>query len=143
MRFRMQKSFVVKKSVDLSGGYDEKGKNRPNFLIRPGDVVVFDAANGNNLTIYRNDTIAMVMRQQSPILIETLIKNGMLDEIKKSPVQPAAVSAPAPVAPPVEIKPPEPKSVEKPKPQKKPTEAKAIATGSTKEDSTKFGDSAI
>jgi hypothetical protein len=152
MRFKMQKSFVVKKSVDLSGGYDEKGKTRPNFLIRPGDVIVFDATNGNNLTVYRNETIAIVMKQ-TPISIETFVKNNWLEEIKKPTVPvvaPAPVVVPAPV---VEVKAPvvEPKPVEKPKPQQqqpkkqtpKPEPAKAIATGSTEEDTNKFEDSSI
>jgi hypothetical protein len=140
MRFRMQKSFTVKMSVDVSGGYDDKGKNRPNFLIRPGDILVFDAQNGNNLTVYRNETIAIVMKQ-STISIETFVKNGWLEEIKKSAPAPV-VPVPAPLPLPVVVE--EVKPQEKPKPVKKPAKsATAIATGDTKKDTAKFEDSGI
>jgi hypothetical protein len=137
----MQKSFIVKMSVDVSGGYDEKGKNRPNFMIRPGDILVFDALNGNNLTVYRNEAIAIVMKQ-STISIETFVKNNWLEEIKKTdkaPIPAVVIPPPAPV--PV-VEPPKPQ--EKPKPQpKKPVKTEVTATGDTKNDTNKFEDSSF
>jgi len=81
----MQKSFVVKKAVHLSGGYDINGRNIEGFLTRPGDILVFDAQNNNNLTIYRNEQIARVLPGQSSISIEALVKGRFFDDIKDSP----------------------------------------------------------
>jgi hypothetical protein len=142
----MQKSFVVKKAIHISGGYAANGKNIEGFLTRCGDVVVFDVQNDNNLTIYRNEAIAKVLPHQSNISIEGLIKGGFFEEIKKT-----APAAPPPVVEPVIIAPPPPIAVVEeivPKPQekskpKKLVKTEAAGTGSTKEDSTKFDDSSV
>ncbi len=106
----MQKNYVVKKAVHLSGGYDEKGKSVEGFLTRPGDVLVFDASNQNNLTIYRSEQIAKVLPRQSSISIEALCKGGFFEEIKPTPAtKPVVVTPPPP--PPIIIETPPPAPV--------------------------------
>lgn len=69
----MQKSYLVKQSVDF--GQIAK------FLIRPGDILVFDSANHNKVTVYRNGEIMKVLANQSLSGLQGLAKSGWIAEI--------------------------------------------------------------
>jgi len=144
----MQKNFLVKKAISIGGNYHPTtGKSLEDFVVRPGDILVFDAQNNNNLTIYRSEQIAKVMPHQSIIMIETSIKNGFFEEIKKPAPTPVTLPLPPiviPLSPVVTTPEPDPVLVEpqivinKPKPEPKPKKTKLVGTGSTKNDSSKI-----
>jgi len=69
----MQKSYLVKQSVDF--GQTSK------FLIRPGDILVYDSANQNKVTVYRNGEIMKVLPNQSSGGLSGLSKSGWITEI--------------------------------------------------------------
>lgn len=69
----MQKSYLVKQSVDFGQG--------SKFLIRPGDILVYDSQNQNKITVYRNGDIAKVLANQSLSGLSGLLKVGWLSEI--------------------------------------------------------------
>jgi hypothetical protein len=85
----MQKSYLVKQSVDF--GQTSK------FLIRPGDILVYDSANQNKVTVYRNGEIMKVLPNQSSGGLSGLSKSGWITEIhgNDSPKQ-AGVSTKTP-----------------------------------------------
>ena len=69
----MQKSYLVRQSVDF--GQTSK------FLIRPGDILVFDSQNQNKVTVYRNGEIMKVLPNQSGGGLSGLVKSGWIVEI--------------------------------------------------------------
>jgi len=69
----MQKSYLVKQSVDF--GQTSK------FLIRPGDILVFDSQNQNKITVYRNGEIMKVLPNQSLGGLSGLVKSNWITEI--------------------------------------------------------------
>lgn len=69
----MQKSYLVKQSVDF--GQTSK------FLIRPGDILVYDSSNQNKVTVYRNGEIQKVLPNQSLSGLSGLSKSGWITEI--------------------------------------------------------------
>ena len=69
----MQKSYLVKQSVDF--GQTSK------FLIRPGDILVYDSSNQNKVTVYRGGEIMKVLPNQSMSGLSGLSKSGWITEI--------------------------------------------------------------
>jgi hypothetical protein len=103
----MQRSFVAKTTV-----------NFPDFelYVRMGDILVYNAANDNSLTVYRGGSIVKTIKT-SPISIAALLRTKMIEEVVAPAPKPAATApkkpAPAP-KPAVKPKaPPKPKTVEK------------------------------
>src|SRR5271167_3395682 len=88
----MQKSYLVKQSVDF--GQVSK------FLIRPGDILVFDSANQSKVTVYRSGEIMKVLPNQSLGGLNGLAKSGWITEIhaNDSPKQSAVVTKTPPRA---------------------------------------------
>lgn len=87
------KSYLCKTSVDFG--------QAAKFLIRPGDILVYDPANQNKVTVYRGGEIAKVLPNQSPGGLAGLAKSGWIVEIRppkheQSPRSPLA----APQTPP-------------------------------------------
>jgi hypothetical protein len=74
----MQKSFLVRQAVDF--GQTSK------FLIRPGDILVFDSQNQNKVTVYRNGEIQKVLPNQSSAGLTGLMKSGWITEIHANDV---------------------------------------------------------
>ena len=81
-----------------------------------GDILVYNAANDNSLTIYRSGSIVKTIRT-SPIAIAAMLKTKMIEEVAAPAPKPAApapkkpAAAPKPKAPaPVKL---EKKAVEK------------------------------
>lgn len=74
----MQKSYLVKQSVDF--GQSAK------FLIRPGDILVYDSANQNKIVVYRNGEIMKVLANQSLGGLQGLAKSGWITEIHPNDV---------------------------------------------------------
>jgi len=98
----MQRSFVAKSTV-----------NFPDFelYVRIGDILVYNAANDNSLTIYRGGAIVKTIKT-TPISIAVLLKTKMVVEMAQAS-KPTVVAPPKPSpAPKVAVK---PKSVPKPK----------------------------
>lgn len=105
----MQRSFVAKTTV-----------NFPDFelYVRMGDILVFNAANENSLTVYRGGAIVKTIRT-TPISIAVLLKTKMIEEtvalapkpVRPAPPKPAAAPKPAPKpkAPPKDTPPPKSK----------------------------------
>jgi outer membrane biosynthesis protein TonB len=110
----VQRSFVAKTTV-----------NFPDFelYVRMGDILVFNAANDNSLTIYRGGAIVKTIRT-TPISIAVLLKTKMIEEtvalapkpVRPAPPKPAAAPKPAP----------KPKAPPKPKPAPKPKEEPTV-----------------
>jgi hypothetical protein len=105
----MQRSYVAKTTV-----------NFPDFelYVRLGDILVYDAAHGNTLTVYRGGSIVKSIKT-TPLSVAAMVKTKMLEETTNkapaskqanaAPQKPAAAPKPKP-QPKVESK---PKSVEK------------------------------
>ena len=53
----MQKSYLVKQAMNFG--------NTVNFIIRAGDILVYDSSNQNKITVYRNGDIIKVLSNQS------------------------------------------------------------------------------
>ena len=96
----MQRSFVAKTTVNFPDF---------NLYVRMGDILVYNAANDNSLTVYRSGAIIKTIRATS-ISVAAMIKTKMIEEVvapapkviaKKPPVpSPAPKPAPKPKAPP-------------------------------------------
>jgi hypothetical protein len=82
----MQKSYVVLKRVNLTSAA---------FYIDTGDILVFDAANNNNLTVYRNGKL-MKTTTHSEIGIAAMVKASMI-ELVKSPTDTTPIADPDPL----------------------------------------------
>ena len=101
------------------------------LYVRMGDLLVYDATNQNNLTIYRGGSIVKTIKT-TPIAIAAMTKTKMLEEVVSKPApaskvtgsaSPKPAAAPKPVVKPkVE---PKPKKAEEPKPEK--TEVQEVA----------------
>ena len=104
----MQRSFVAKSTV-----------NFPDFelYVRVGDILVYNAANDNSLTIYRNGAIVKTIRT-TPISIAAMLKTKMIAEVTAPAPKPVAAAPPAPA--------PAPKPVVKPKSTPKPKAVKSV-----------------
>ncbi len=87
----MMRSYLVRTSVDF--GQTAK------FLIRPGDILVYDSANQNKVTVYRGGEIAKVLPNQSPSGLAGLAKSGWIVEIHTPKHEQTPRNAPG--APPV------------------------------------------
>jgi hypothetical protein len=93
----MQKSYLVKTSVDFG--------NTSKFLIRPGDILVFDSQNHNKVTVYRGGEIVRVLPDQSLGGLTGLAKSGWIAEIHpndaprpvKQPPKPPVVAPQTPL----------------------------------------------
>jgi len=87
------RSYLVRQSVDFG--------NTSKFLIRPGDILVFDSQNQNKVTVYRNGEIQKVLPNQSSGGLSGLAKSGWITEIhaNDAPKQGVVASKPAPRAP--------------------------------------------
>lgn len=81
----MQKSFLVRQSVDF--GQVSK------FLIRPGDIIVFDSQNQNKVIVYRNGEIQKVLANQSASGLAGLAKSGWIVEIHANDAPKPGVAA--------------------------------------------------
>lgn len=97
------KSFIVRQSVDF--GQTSK------FLIRPGDILVYDSSNQNKVTVYRNDEIVKVLPNQSSGGLTGLAKSGWIVEIHAHDASKQSENAPkspvpAPQKPPAPFKAP-------------------------------------
>lgn len=125
----MQKSYLVKQPMNFGQVL--------NFFIKPGDILIFNSANQNKVTVYRDGNIMKIIPNQSLVGLSGLVKIRWIEEIAPE-VAKAAVEAPKPPIPvpqppvqPVEP-PPAPKvaapvveAPEAPKPQSKPAEKPA------------------
>lgn len=100
----MQRSFVAKTTVNFPDW---------ELYVRMGDILVFNAANDNSLTVYRGGSIVKTIKT-TPISIAAMLKTKMIEE-----------SAPTPK--PVSPAPSKPVAVPKPIAKSK-SEAKRIAT---------------
>jgi hypothetical protein len=92
----MQKSFLVKSAMNFG--------STVNFIIRAGDILVYDSSNQNKITVYRNGDIIKVLSNQSSGGLQGLSKAGWLAEIHsndapKRPQQAPKVVAPVPGKP--------------------------------------------
>ena len=85
------RSYLVKMSVDF--GQTSK------FLIRPGDILVFDSQNQSKVTVYRNGEIVKTLPNQSQSGLTGLEKSGWIAEIHAdAPKQGHGASKQAPKA---------------------------------------------
>ena len=90
------------------------------LYVRMGDLLVYDATNQNNLTIYRGGSIVKTIKT-TPIAIAAMTKTKMLEEVVSKPApasKVAASAAPKPAAAPKAA--PKPKVEPKPKKEEKP-----------------------
>lgn len=106
----MQRSYVAKTTV-----------NFPDFelYVRLGDILVYDSAHGNSLTVYRNGAIVKTIKT-SPLSVAAMCKTKMLEEISTKPAPKATPAAkPAPPAPKKPVEAPKPKPQPKVESKKK------------------------
>lgn len=90
------KSYLVKQNIDF--GQTSK------FLIRPGDILVYDSSNQNKVTIYRNGAIVKTLANQSFGGLSGLAKSGWISEIHMNDAPKSSV-VPSKTAPRVNGKP--------------------------------------
>lgn len=79
----MQKHFVATKKVQFGS---ENGKPR---TIEIGDQIVFDAANDNKLTVYRNENLVF-NTTHTPLGVDALVKCKMIEAVEAKAAAPAA-----------------------------------------------------
>jgi hypothetical protein len=86
----MQKNYVAKTTV-----------NFPDFelYVRIGDVLVYNAANGNNLTIYRGGNLVKTIKT-SPISLAAMVKTKLLVEVTAASSKPVISKTPVKIVKP-------------------------------------------
>jgi hypothetical protein len=124
----MHRTYVAKTTV-----------NFPDFelYVRMGDILVYDAANSNSLTVYRGGSIIKTIKT-TPLGIAALVKTKMLEEIATKPASVVKVKPVPPVPVPAPPSPsPAPKAHSKPKAASK-VSAPTGATGTSPVEETKL-----
>lgn len=87
----MQKSYLCKQAMNFG--------NAVNFIIRAGDILVYDSSNQNKITVYRNGDIIKVLANQSLGGLQGLSKAGWLVEIHSNDAPRRQAQAPKAMIP--------------------------------------------